>query len=254
MREAHSLFSVWIEEAPATSSANLIQGSWQGKVCVPRTEILKLLLFPSCLILSLQSFHCFHGFIPFHHYFCPSLFFLLLQSSIQPKKMNKKNNCDSEKKKKKKKKTQNCHVWDPGESLINFHFHRLVPSLAWFSKCMNKSGHALDLLAALEKKKWTSPSLFLTRIVSWNARTMVPGTRGPDSAAGDLGHRTIPRVGTFMDFRKQPPNTKSITLQTKASFLCFCLLCLFLDPWLLPMLYAENTDSEKNKVADRYKG
>lgn len=55
--------------------------------------------------------------------------------------------------KKKKKKTPNCHVWDPGESLINFHFHRLVPSLAWFSKCVNKSGHALDFLAALEKNE-----------------------------------------------------------------------------------------------------
>ena len=53
----------------------------------------------------------------------------------------------------KKKKTPNCYVWDPGESLINFHFHRLVPSLAWFSKCVNKSGHALDFLAALEKNE-----------------------------------------------------------------------------------------------------
>ena len=61
------------------------------------------------------------------------------------------------KRKKKKKKTQNCHVWDPGESLINFHFHRLVPSLAWFGKCVNKSGHALDFLAALEKKKMNQP-------------------------------------------------------------------------------------------------
>ena len=240
MREASGLFSVWIEEAPATSSDNLIQGSWQGKVCVPRTEILKLLLFPSCLILSLQLFHCFHGFIPFHHYFCPPSLFL--QSSIQPKKMNKKNNCDSEKK--KKKTTQNCHVWDPGESLINFHFHHLVPSLAWFSKCVNKSGHALDFLAALQKK-WTSPSLFLTRIVSWYARTMIPRTRDPDSTAGDLGYRTIPRVGTFIDLRKHPPNTESITLQTEASTPLFLLPCLFLDPWLLPILYAQNTDSEK---------
>ena len=184
----------------------------------------------------------------------PPFFFFFYSRLFNQRKWIRKIIVIVRKKKKKKKKTQNCHVWDPGESLINFHFHRLVPSLAWFSKCMNKSGHALDFLAALEKKKWTSPSLFLTRIVSWNARTMVPGTRGPDSAAGDLGHRTIPRVGTFMDFRKQPPNTKSITLQTKASFLCFCLLCLFLDPWLLPILYAENTDSEKNKVAARYKG
>lgn len=155
--------------------------------------------------------------------------------------------------KKKKKTTQNCHVWDPGESLINFHFHHLVPSLAWFSKCVNKSGHALDFLAALQKK-WTSPSLFLTRIVSWYARTMIPRTRDPDSTAGELGYRTIPRVGTFIDLRKHPPNTESITLQTEASTPLFLLPCLFLDPWLLPILYAQNTDSEKNEVANRYKG
>lgn len=101
-------------------------------------------------------------------------------------------------------------MWDPWESLINFHFHHLVLSLAWFCKCVNKDGHGLDLLAALEKNE---PA----QVVSYHDRFL----KGKDCdsmwsdlnvMAAHLCHTAVPKVGILRSFREKSVNIESIML------------------------------------------
>lgn len=146
-------------------------------------------------------------------------------------------------------------MWDPGESLINFHFHRLVPSLAWFSKCVNKSGHALDFLVALEKKKNEPAQVSFSPGQSPETQELWFHVQGVLIAQREtLVIEQFPEWELSWILESSHLTLKASHCRPKRPFLCFCLPCLFLDPWLLPILYAQNMDSEKNKVADRYKG